>query len=189
MSKTEDSGVKLREMNTKQKLQYIWDYYKLPILGVLILLYIIVYGIFRYAARTEPVLYVGLVNVGGSIAEDPALTSGFLSHQGGYGKRAEVVLFRNLYLTADPKSEYYSYSQASEIKILGNIEAKTLDVVIVNKEAFDAFKEQDFFSETAEITDGELIRSYGFTEPVYCGIIKNTPRPEVAEAYFEYLSK
>ena len=100
-----------------------------------------------------------------------------------------MALYNNLYLTADTSSEYYTYSQASEIKILGTIESKQLDVVIANKEAFDAFTEQDFFSETAEVTDSAIIRSYGFTEPVYAGIIKNTPRPEEAKAYMSYLSK
>ncbi len=178
-----------KEMSKKQKLQYIWDYYKFHILGVLLLFCIIISGIMRYVNRTEPIIYVALVNIGGSITNDGALTEDYLAQRGNVPKRAEVALYNNLYLTADTSSEYYTYSQASEIKILGTIESKQLDVVIANKEAFDAFTEQDFFSETAEITGSAIIRSYGFTEPVYAGIIKNTPRPKEAKAYMSYLSK
>lgn len=177
------------EMNKKQKLAYIFDYYKLHILGVLILLYIIGYGIFRFSTRTEPILYVALVNVGGSIMEDGVLTDGYLSDRGTKSAREEVVLLGNLYLTSDATNEYYSFSQASEIKILGSIDTQKLDVVIANKEAFDAFKEQDFISESAEVTDSALLKSYGFSEPLYAGIIKNTPRPKEAGAYLSYLSR
>ncbi len=181
------------EMDKGQKLQYIWDYYKLPIFGVLLLLYIAGYGIFRYATRTEPILYTALVNVGGSIAEDGTLTTDFLAVKNNsatgeeLSDRAGVVLLKNLYLTADITSEQYAYSEASEVKILSMIEAKKLDVVIVNKEAYDAFTKQGFFGETIELTGSPILKGYSSSEPVYAGIIKNTPRLKEAEAYLIYL--
>lgn len=175
------------EMDKRKKLQYIFDYYKLPILGVLILIYIAGYGIFRFATRTDPILYVALVNVGGSISDTGVLTDGYLATKGTDTGRMEVVLLPNLYLTSDTSSEYYTYSEASEVKILGSIDAEKLDVVIANKEAFDAFEEQGFISESNEITDSPLLKEFGFSEPVYAGIIKNTPRPDEAGAYLSYL--
>ena len=55
-----------------------------------------------------------------------------------------MLLYRNLYLTDDPSSEVYTYVQASQMKILGTIEAREMDIVFMDKEAFDAFAQNGF---------------------------------------------
>ena len=181
--------MKFRELTKKQKMKYLWDYYKLPIFGALVGIYILLFLLFRFLNRTEPVVYVALVNVSGSIAEDGSLTSGYLDTREALPEKAEVVLYKNLYLTADEGSEFFVYSEASEMKLIGSIRAKKLDVVIADQEAFEAFREQGYLAETARISESALLKSYGYTDPIYAGIIRNTPRPEEAGKYLSYLKK
>ena len=124
------------------------------------------------------------------------------------------------------------------MKILGLIDGELLDVVLMNREAFDAFSQNGYLHDLAEIlpqaddslyetvrpdlianliilednavehqldasipyeavteehyygidlSRTQLISAAGFTEPVYLGIIANTPRLDSAAAYIRYL--
>ena len=62
----------LKTLKGRTKIQYIWDYYKLPLAIPGILLYVLAYILYWPFYSQEPVLYVALVNVnaGGNLKKD-----------------------------------------------------------------------------------------------------------------------
>jgi hypothetical protein len=53
----------LHSLHGGKKLQYIWDYYKLPLTLLCIVLYIIGYVIYGRLTHKDTILYTALVNV------------------------------------------------------------------------------------------------------------------------------
>ena len=124
-----------RAMSPAEKLDYIAEYYKWPILLGLLVLSILVWAGHRALTKKEPVLYLALANV--AVGEDleQALTAGFLRATGGDPDRQEVYLYRDLYLSDDADVLNHEYAYASRIKIMGALQTQKLDVVLMNREA------------------------------------------------------
>ena len=69
---------KLKSLYGLKKIQYIWDYYKLPIVILCIFLYIIGYSLYGHFTHKENVLYTALVNVSASESLTRQLSTDFL---------------------------------------------------------------------------------------------------------------
>ncbi len=194
----------LRGYPIRKKLQFIWDYYKLPLVIAAILLTVTVSVVHKYLTAKEPVLYLAAVNVvtGETLTEQ--LTDGFLDFLNMDPGKTEVVYYSNLFLTDDQSDPNYQYAYGSEIKLMGMIEAKKLDVVFCDKKSYDAFLNNgylydmnDFFTDeipdkvllTGLVSASPLFQAAGFPEDVYIGVIRNSPRTETAEAFLTYLFK
>lgn len=225
-------------LHGKQKIQYIWDYYKLPIVICLIFLYIISYTVHGYFTKKETLLYTGLVNVSASSQLTDELSCGFLDSLNTNTSKTELKLYTGLYLTDNPDDSNHEYTYASRIKTVASIADERLDVVLMNKEAFDAFSQNGYLCNIEElllkldsetlaeckpyITDNIVIledntdeimpddsqpyqavtdefpmgllvsqkglfKRAGFDGDVYLGVIKNSPRMDMAVEYIKYL--
>ena len=228
----------LKTLKGRTKIEYIWDYYKLPLAILGVLLYILAYMLYGHFTARDPVLYVALVNVnaGGNLKK--GLGEDFLGHRNLNPSKNKLELYTGLYLTDDELNENHQYTYASRMKILAVIDGELLDVVLMNKEAFDAFSQngylyalEDFlpqedsglynaikpdlaanivilednqeelmFDSSAsyhavteehyygiDLSRTTLIDSAGFHEPVYFGIVANSPRTDNAVDYLKYL--
>ena len=84
-----------RRMSAAQKADYIFSYYKLPIVLTLLFAYILCYGLYRHFSRKEVLLYVACANV--VISEDTAeaLSEAFVRDSGKDVRKCEVLLYRN----------------------------------------------------------------------------------------------
>lgn len=125
-------------------LQYLWDYYKLPLAVIAISIYIVLYAIYSRFTHKDTSLYVGLVNVaiGETLTEE--LSSQFLAAQNLNPDKNTLRLYSGLYLTDDEGSIFHEYTYASRMKIMASIDAQQLDVVLMDKEAFDAFSQKGY---------------------------------------------
>ncbi len=228
----------LNDLHGKKKIQYIWDYYKLPIVICLIFLYIISYTIYGRFSQKETLLYTGLVNVSASEQLTDELSLGFLDFLDVNSSKKELKLYTGLYLTDNPDSPNYEYTYASRIKTVASIDDEKLDVVLMNKEAFDAFSQNGYLYNMEELlrdtapeamTEWEpylvtktvilednadeimldsslsyqaltdefpmgllisqkgLFKEAGFGDDVYLGVLKNSPRVDMAIEYISYL--
>ena len=147
-----------RKLKGWKKVQYILDYYKIPLILAGILLYSILWFTTRHFTQKENVLYVGLVNAAPSEEFCIKLSDGYLEEAGFSRSDHTLYLYRNLYLTADETSEYHAYSYATKLKILGAIEAKQLDAVLMNKEAFDAFSQNGYLADLKDLLNSPQAR-------------------------------
>lgn len=229
----------LKHLHGRKKIQYIWDYYKLPIVVFLIFLYIVSYTLYGHFSKKEPLLYTGLVNISAGEQLSGELNRGFIDSLDVNASRTDLKLYTGLHLTADPHNPNYEYTYASRIKIIASVDDEQLDILLMNREAFDAFSQSGYLSNMEELlqdTDPEalsglkeylvtntvilednaddmeldsslsyqavteefpagllvskkgLFRKAGFTEDVFLGVIKNSPRKDMAVEYIKYLS-
>jgi len=228
----------LKNLHGKQRLQYIWDYYKLPAVICLILIYMAGYAVHGHFSRKEALLYTGLVNISVSEQLKEELSGGFIGHLGADISKKELELYTGLYLTDDPGDPNHEYTYASRIKIIAAVDDERLDVVLMNKEVFDAFSQsgylcnmeellsdldydtkltitpylaantvilednagdlppgrpEDYKAVTEEYPMGLLVSQKGifkkasFDGGVYLGVVKNSPRTDMAIEYIKYL--
>lgn len=126
-----------RRMNLREKAEYIFAYYKLPLALGLILSYILCYTSFRVLTRKETLLGVGFLNVAVNEDLEAGLSGEFLRFAGQDPRKAEVSVYPNLYLSDDPAAADHEYAYASRLKFLAAVNAKQLDVVFMNREAYD----------------------------------------------------
>ena len=142
---------KLKNLHGLKKVQYIWDYYKLPIVVLCIFLYIITYSLYVNFTHKETVLYTDLVNVSASESLTAQLSTDFLDFIDTDTSKETMQLYTGLYLTDDETNPYHEYTYASRMKILASIDSEQLDVVLMNKEAFDAFSQNGYLCDLMEL--------------------------------------
>ncbi len=138
-------------VDLKFLLQYLWDYYKLPLAAAAIVLYIIVYAAYSHFTHKDVSLYAALVNVAAGETLTEELSSRFLAAQRLDSGKNTFRLYSSLYLTDDETSSFHEYTYASRMKILASIDAEQLDVALMDRKAFDAFSKKGYLSNLDEL--------------------------------------
>lgn len=132
-------------------LQYLWDYYKLPLAAAAIALYIAAYAVYGHFTHKDTALYAALVNVAVGETLTDALSSRFLTAQHLDTNANTFRLYSGLYLTDDENNIYHEYTYASRLKILAAIDAEQLDIALMDKTAFDAFSQNGYLFDLNEL--------------------------------------
>lgn len=204
----------------------------------LIFLYIIGYTVYGHFSTKEVLLYTGLVNVSANEQLTGQLGGGFLDSIDANASKTELKLYTGLYLTDDPDDPNHEYTYASRVKIIASIDDEKIDVVLMDKKAFDAFSQNGYLYNIEELLEDTnpllladlkpylvtntvilednaddmmldssltyeavtdefpmgllmsqkgLFKEAGFEDDVYLGVIKNSPRMDMAVEYIEYL--
>ena len=194
----------LRSLHGRKRWEHIWAYYKLPIIGILIVLYIFGYAAYRHFTKKEAVLYVNLVDISAGSDLTGQLTDGFAQYAH-LTKKQQVNLLTGLIINETANADE-QYVYASELKLLAAVSAQQLDVILMDTAARDQLQDEEYFLDlrtldadfssldelsadgvTLDISDTPLIAQAGFEESVYLGVIANAPHPERAAAYIRYL--
>ena len=146
-----------RQLTPAKKLEHIWLYYKAPILLTILALGILLSGVYRAATKKEPVVYLAYLNV--SVGEDmeARLTEDYLTCRGLNPKRAEVRLYRNLYLSDNPAASDHEFAYASRMKLLATINSKQLDLVLMNREAYDLCSASGYLLDLSDFLDSACL--------------------------------
>lgn len=133
-----------RKMSLKDKVDYIFTYFRLPIVVGLVLLYFVCSTVYRQVTKKDVVLYSALLNI--SVGDDleAQLNEGFISAIGYEPQKTEVYLYKGLYASNNPSAENHEYWYASRLKLMASIEAKQLDIVLMNKEAYDVYSQDGY---------------------------------------------
>lgn len=135
---------RLKDLHGTAKIQYIWDYYKLPIAVICIGLYIAGYIIYGRMTHKDTLLYTALVNVNAGETLTKELSLDYLDHLHANPSKETIELYTGLYLTDDETNQNFEYTYASSAKIVASIDAERLDVVFMDKDAFDAFSQNGY---------------------------------------------
>lgn len=155
----------LHSLQGMKKVQYIWDYYKLPLIISGIILYVIVYILYRNLSYKDTVLYVALVNVNAGETLTEQLNEGFMETLDVNTSQNKLHLYSGLYLTDGENNAYHEYTYASQMKILASIDGELLDVVLMDKEAFDAFSQNGYLCNLDELLSEENPAFYEDIKP------------------------
>lgn len=135
---------RVKDVHGAKKIGYIWEYYKLPIVVVCIFLYIAGYMIYGSLTHKDTVLYTALINVSAGDTFTEELSTDFLGYLGANAKKEKVDLYDGLYLTEDESDADYGYVYASNTKITASIASGRLDVVLMDKNAFDILAKRGY---------------------------------------------
>ena len=132
-----------KKMTFQQKIDYIIAYYKFPIITAIIAATVLISTAVDRANRKQPVLYTAFANVGIGETLLDHLTDEYLVFADKSSKEG-VSVYLDLYISDNASSDNHQYAYASKMKVLGAISSRTLDVVFMNKEAYDLFSSSGF---------------------------------------------
>ncbi len=110
-------------------------------------------------------LYTALVNVNAGETLTGQLGTDFTAWLDADASKYETHLYTGLYLTDDELNEWHEYTYASRMKILAAIEGKDMDVVLMNREAFDAFSQNGYLLNLDSFLSAEDPELYQALEP------------------------
>jgi len=134
----------LKSMSRRERLQYIWDYYKLHIIGVIVLAALVVSFIYGQVTK---IVYVGNVTILGDVLEESKreefqkIITGAVVKEGEKKKQAFVDSF------SVGKDQIGAQMMQ---KFIVKIAAGDIDVVVLDKEMFEEFVKQDMFMDVDE---------------------------------------
>lgn len=126
-----------RQMGPAGKIEYIYTYFKWPIILAVVTVVILCSAVYRFATQKDVVLYAAYVNVTAGTELETRLGEDYLSARGLDPEKNEVFFYRDLYISEDPAAEDHEFAYASNMKIMATITAQELDLVLMNREAYD----------------------------------------------------
>ena len=158
----------LASMNLLQRLDHIFEYYKFPL--VLILIAAVALGSILYyrLTRKEALLYVAYANISVGDALDSELSDGYLRSIDADPGKSEVKFYRNLYLSQDASAQNHEYAYASRLKTLAAMTNGQLDVLLMNREAYDIMSAGGYLRPLTDLPDA------GLNERLSDRLIENT---------------
>lgn len=197
---------KFKKLTFKDKIDYLWDYYKIPIIGVITLVALIIY-IFYLVFRHVPeeVLNVTLINSSLTSEDEISLDDDFLRMEG-YDLE-DYKISMDGHITIDNNMS----GNAREF-VAAMILAEEIDVLVWDEEAYEYVNSlgaitnlEDYmtvnyiekYSEYA-IYENEILIGFRFNETkniskelkmgeIYVGIINTATRKDEGVRFIEYL--
>ena len=169
---------KLKEMSGRQKLEYLWMYYKVWLLvpiGIALLVWV---GVTMYRSKTEEVLLNVVVadGIGSSYDEVEQELKDRIQADG----NNQTGKFNNSLSAA---------TYQGEMAFTTLVAAESIDVVVCPEEFYEEYK--DVMGEPVILEAGEwMAENLGIPyETVYVGIVENAPNRENAEVFVEILQE
>lgn len=192
---------KLKGMSGKERISYIWTYYKVwfaVLLGIIVLLCMA--GEIIHNSRQVELLSVSVADCGYDVEEGKSTLTADLLDYIGTGDRWETV---TLDTSVESGDDYTAVMKRTVV-----IASETTDILICGSELYDAYGDEGAFLTAEEllgedydqyascITDGKIDlsksekwTSYGLTEyePVYVGVLATAKHTENAKKMVEFL--
>lgn len=190
------------QLNNKQKLQYIWDYYKIHIIATAAIICIIFSIVSTIIKNKSYDLYIAYINV---VTSEELLTSIDKS------TKLSISNYTDMLITEDPSGEDFQYAYASSVKLMSAISAGRLDIIVADSYGINMANSSEYlcnindylaqnnpallnslepyflYDESGvayaiDLSYSSLFNHAGFTEPLYIGIVASEDiSPEVTE--------
>lgn len=207
---------KLGELSFKKKIEYIWDYYKPVMLGIVGVILVIYVGIQMYqGSKVVTELSVAFVNSFIMDGEEAALHGDFVEYGGFTDKNQQVSFDASYVINLEETSEA---AAATTMKLAAVIGAKSLDVMVMPEDVYQNYLGMNAYLDLEEVMGTEFLREheellqrdmqeedakekvyalkltgnekfkgiYG-SETVYLTVIANTERTENVKKFVQYV--
>lgn len=153
-----EEAVKLKEMPLRDKLWYIWEYYKFPIIGVVIAVFMVVsIGGAIYNNRFDTALSCVVLNSrydSENLTVDQYFDEGFREYIG-LDADSKIEVDYSMNPTFD-ESAMSQYSYAELAKLTAMISSKELDIMIGKSDVIDHYGSMDGFLNLEEVLPVDL---------------------------------
>ena len=150
-----EEQAKLKKMSFRDKLWYIWEYYKIHMLiGCVILFFLYALGtIFYQKSFTTQLFFIVMNDRSGSEADYEGLANEFKTRMG-YGKKDKVEVDSSLYISFEESTSQLDY--ASSAKVTAIVASKDLDVLISDSPAVEHYASNGAFLNLEEVLPADL---------------------------------
>ena len=148
---------KLKKMSTKDKMWYIFEYYKFHMIAILLFLFVLwVIGSSIYRQTFTTRLTFAIINdySGGNSSMDP-LENG-LKKALGCGKKDLIEINSNLFINTD-ESQSAEYTYASMAKVTALAVGGDLDIMIADAKTLEHYESQAAFADLKEFLPSDLV--------------------------------
>ncbi|GAA0181224.1 hypothetical protein SH2C18_37840 [Clostridium sediminicola] len=148
--------VDLSKMTKKQKREYIWDYYKLHIIGSLIV--IIVVGSFIHNMITAKEYEFNVSVIGGYLSADEIneIDEEITSLIYGENENKKIAYVDYYSLTKKQNNNMLEMDYNMVQKFMAKIATQQVDVILMHKEIFKQYEPKEFFFDLGEIDNLDL---------------------------------
>ena len=133
-----------RRMGPREKFGYILTYYWWAILLSVIAAVILGSVIYGRVTKKQMLLHIACLNVNAGSDLEESLREGYLRFAGEDPKKTDVLLYRDMYISADPAEADHQMAYASRLKLMATINGKLLDMVLMNREALEILSAADY---------------------------------------------
>ena len=142
-----------QRMGLREKLGYILTYYWWAILLGVIAAVILGSVICGQLTKKRMILYIACLNVsvGGDLEE--LLRQGYPEFAGEDPKKTDVLLYRNMYISADPAEADHQMAYASRMKLMASINGKLLDIALMNRDALEILSAAGYLLDLSEFAE------------------------------------
>lgn len=184
---------RFKEMPFKEKVQHIWEYYKLAVFGIIlgiIIIVSIIVGISR--KKPEVILNVSMVNCNTFQVTEQDVFQRYLL-ENGYDMEAQTIVVKTNYKISEDISgtlALTSYQALNTSMALGEV-----DLLIGDDDVFQMFGSAKGFKSLSEVLTKEILEKYEdqlYTvidtetkKEVVCGIRLQEDNPLVKDGYYE----
>lgn len=182
---------KLSKLSWRQRIGYIWDYYKPVLAGILGIIAVISIGVTIYHnMQLNYLLQVYMVNCNSINVDSEQLTADFAEYIGGVGAKDVITIDTSVSLTDDGSQ----YAMANQVKFTAMTSAHEVDVLIVDEEKYLELEAQGYFRDLRDILGEEQLEEWSEvlvegtktedgTVPVTAIDLTNAPVLLAADAY------
>lgn len=149
-----------KELSTKAKIGYVWDYYKWHIIVAITIVSFIVYMIHHYATYRDPLLNVIMINTNDTYN---ASTEGFDEFQETYGydaKEYPISLSSSFYFPEDENSEAAALSYTDHQTLATMVAAGSGDLFFGTGNVYLSYAEQGALLDLSSFLSPELLEKY-----------------------------
>ncbi len=145
----------LREMSGKERVKYIWDYYKFPILAVIAAIIGVALIIRHFVTYKDPVLEILMVNSMNSAEETDDLFYDFMSDYGHDPSSEEILINNNLDLVIGDSS---FFQQQGSLDML--MATHVYSIFFADRDVFDYYAENGSLRDLREFVSEEILAAY-----------------------------
>lgn len=140
---TQFSKICFRELSPQGKLEYLWDYYKFHLLGILILFAFIIGSILIWHQNSKPVLLNGyLLNADWGDEQAQELLQKYASFEGYNLDEYNAYFNSSVFIDTSIKDQM---STVAYTKVMSDLDVKEIDFFFCNDEMFDYFGKRETF--------------------------------------------
>lgn len=145
-----------KELSASDKIQYIWDYYKVPIFIVIIVIFVVVSFVRDKMSAKESVLGVLMINCDTSVSTDNStLFDDFLIENNFDTASQEIELNNSLTLDVNNSTNYQQIAA-----LTAYFSANEYNICFMDDDTFSHYSESGTFCDITEYLDDELLEKY-----------------------------
>lgn len=148
---------KLSKLTWKQRLVYVWDYYKPLFAAIIGIMALISLGVTIYQNKQlNHLLHVYFINCNAMETDTDGMVDEFVERIGGIDEK-DVITIDTTIAFSDEDSEY---EMANQMKLMAMSAAQEMDVIIVDEEKYLQLEAQGYFGDLTTVLSEEQLEKW-----------------------------